>query len=185
MALLTPIIKAFFTDNGWIATSHCMQVFGGHGYIHEWGMEQFVRDARINMIYEGTNTIQSLDLLGRKVLHNNGATPQGLRQEDHRLRREEEGVNEAMQEFVNPLADIGDKVTKLTQELGMKAFGNPDEVGAAAVDYLRGRPPVLLLLLRAHGQDRAEKQSSGDPFYKAKLATARFYFAAAARRRLA
>ena len=73
VALLTPIVKAFFTDNAWIATSHCMQVFGGHGYIREWGMEQFVRDARINMIYEGTNTIQSLDLLGRKVLADNGA----------------------------------------------------------------------------------------------------------------
>jgi hypothetical protein len=72
VALLTPIIKAFLTDNGWLATSHCMQVFGGHGYIREWGMEQFVRDARINMIYEGTNTIQSLDLLGRKVLGDNG-----------------------------------------------------------------------------------------------------------------
>ncbi|MEN9627923.1 MAG: hypothetical protein RJA10_1150, partial [Pseudomonadota bacterium] len=73
VALLTPIIKAFLTDNGWIATSHCMQVFGGHGYIHEWGMEQYVRDSRINMIYEGTNTIQSLDLLGRKILGDNGA----------------------------------------------------------------------------------------------------------------
>ncbi|MET0210421.1 MAG: acyl-CoA dehydrogenase family protein, partial [Burkholderiaceae bacterium] len=73
VALLTPIIKAFLTDNAWIATSHCMQVYGGHGYIAEWGMEQYVRDARINMIYEGTNTVQSLDLLGRKVLADNGA----------------------------------------------------------------------------------------------------------------
>ncbi len=72
VALVTPIVKAFLTDNAWIATSHCLQVFGGHGYIREWGMEQFVRDARINMIYEGTNTIQSLDLLGRKVLGDNG-----------------------------------------------------------------------------------------------------------------
>ncbi|WP_265348195.1 acyl-CoA dehydrogenase family protein, partial [Escherichia coli] len=62
VALLTPIIKAFITDNGWIATSEAMQVYGGHGYIAEWGMEQYVRDARINMIYEGTNTVQSLDL---------------------------------------------------------------------------------------------------------------------------
>jgi alkylation response protein AidB-like acyl-CoA dehydrogenase len=68
VALLTPIVKAFITDNAWIATSEAMQVFGGHGYISEWGMEQYVRDARINMIYEGTNTIQSLDLLGRKIL---------------------------------------------------------------------------------------------------------------------
>src|SRR5437762_4122489 len=67
VALVTPIVKAFLTDNAWIATSHCMQVYGGHGYVAEWGMEQFVRDSRINMIYEGTNTIQSLDLLGREV----------------------------------------------------------------------------------------------------------------------
>ena len=136
VALLTPIVKAFFTDNAWIATSHCLQVFGGHGYIREWGMEQFVRDSRINMIYEGTNTIQSLDLLGRKVLSDNGAK---LKKFGKLIEAfvEEEGTNEAMQEFVNPLADLGDKVTKLTTEIGMKAFQNPDEVGAAAVDYLR------------------------------------------------
>ena len=87
VALLTPIVKAFFTDNAWIATSHCMQVFGGHGYIREWGMEQFVRDARINMIYEGTNTIQSLDLLGRKVLADNGAKLKKFGKLVGRLRR--------------------------------------------------------------------------------------------------
>jgi alkylation response protein AidB-like acyl-CoA dehydrogenase len=177
VALLTPIIKAFITDNGWIATSHCMQVFGGHGYIHESGMEQFVRDARINMIYEGTNTVQSLDLLGRKVLGDNGA----------RLKKfgklvaefvEEEGVNEDMQEFVNPLADLGDKVTKLTTELGMKAFGNADEVGAAAVDYLRVVGHLCFAYFFARMAKVAlAKQGSGDPFYTAKLHTARFYFA--------
>ena len=111
-------------------------MFGGHGYIREWGMEQFVRDSRINMIYEGTNTIQSLDLLGRKVLSDNGAK---LKKFGKLIEAfvEEEGTNEAMQEFVNPLADLGGKVTKLTTEIGMKAFQNPDEVGAAAVDYLR------------------------------------------------
>jgi hypothetical protein len=99
-------------------------------------MEQFVRDARINMIYEGTNTIQALDLLGRKVLGDNGAK---LKKFGKKIAEfvEDEGTDEAMQEFVNPLADLGDKVTKLTMELGMKAFGNADEVGAAAVDYLR------------------------------------------------
>ena len=101
-----------------------MQVFGGHGYIAEWGMEQFVRDARINMIYEGTNTIQSLDLLGRKVLADNGAK---LKKFGKLIAAfvEEEGTDEAMQEFVNPLADLGDKVTKLTTEIGMKAFRTP------------------------------------------------------------
>jgi len=177
VALLTPIIKAFITDNGWLATSHCLQVYGGHGFIHEWGMEQFVRDARINMIYEGTNTIQSLDLLGRKVLGNNGAT---LKKFGKKIAAfiEEEGVNEAMQEFVNPLADLGDKVNKLTQEIGMKAFGNPDEVGAAAVDYLRVVGHMTFAYFFAQAAKIAlAKKDSGDPFYTAKLATARFYFA--------
>lgn len=177
VALLTPIIKAFFTDNGWIATSHCMQVYGGHGYIKEWGMEQYVRDARINMIYEGTNTIQSLDLLGRKVLGDNGKK---LKKFGRLVTEfiEEEGTNEAMQEFVNPLADLGDKVTKLTTELGMKAFQNADEVGAAAVDYLRVCGHLLFAYFFARSAKIAlAKQGSGDPFYTAKLATARFYFA--------
>ena len=177
VALLTPIVKAFFTDNAWIATSHCLQVFGGHGYIREWGMEQFVRDSRINMIYEGTNTIQSLDLLGRKVLGDNGA----------KLKKfgkiisdfvEEEGTDEAMQEFVNPLADLGEKVTKLTTEIGMKAFKNPDEVGAAAVDYLRVVGHLVFAYLWARMAKVAlAHEGSGDPFYAAKLGTARFYFA--------
>jgi alkylation response protein AidB-like acyl-CoA dehydrogenase len=177
VALLTPIVKAFMTDNAWIATSHCMQVFGGHGYVQEWGMEQFVRDARINMIYEGTNTIQSLDLLGRKVLGDNGAK---LKKFGAKVAAfiDDEGVVEAMQEFVNPLADLGDKVNKLTTELGMKAFQNPDEVGAAAVDYLR----VCGHLVFAYFWARMAKvalanQGGGDPFYAAKLHTARFYFA--------
>jgi hypothetical protein len=177
VALLTPIIKAFITDNGWISTSHCQQVFGGHGYIHQWGMEQFVRDARINMIYEGTNTIQSLDLLGRKVLGDNGAK---LKKFGKRIAAfvEDEGTNEAMQEFINPLADLGDKVTKLTTELGMKAFGNADEVGAAAVDYLRVAGHLCFAYFFARMAKVAlERQNSGDPFYTAKLHTARFYFA--------
>jgi len=177
VALLTPIVKAFITDNAWIATSHCMQVFGGHGYVKEWGMEQYVRDARINMIYEGTNTIQSLDLLGRKILADNGAK---LKKFGKLVTAfvEDEGVNEAMQEFVNPLADLGDKLTKLTTELGMKAFQNADEVGAAAVDYLRVAGHLVFAYFWARMAKAAlAKQDSGDPFYTAKLHTARFYFA--------
>ncbi|HZF81436.1 MAG TPA: acyl-CoA dehydrogenase C-terminal domain-containing protein, partial [Rubrivivax sp.] len=177
VALLTPICKAFMTDNAWIATSHCMQVFGGHGYVRETGMEQYVRDARINMIYEGTNTIQALDLLGRKVLADNGAK---LKKFGKLVAEfvEEEGTNEAMQEFVNPLADLGDKVTKLTTELGMKAFGNADEVGAAAVDYLRLCGHLVYAYFFARMAKLAlAKKDSGDSFYTAKLHTARFYFA--------
>ncbi|MGZ5217783.1 MAG: acyl-CoA dehydrogenase C-terminal domain-containing protein, partial [Caldimonas sp.] len=177
VALLTPIVKAFFTDNAWISTSHCLQVFGGHGYIHGSGMEQFVRDSRINMIYEGTNTVQSLDLLGRKVLSDSGAK---LKKFGKLVQEfvEEEGVDEAMQEFVNPLAELGEKVTKLTTEIGIKAFKDADEVGAAAVDYQRVCGHLVYAYLWARMAKVAlQKESSGDPFYAAKLATARFYFA--------
>ena len=175
VALLTPVIKAFLTDNGWIATSEALQVFGGHGYITEWGMEQYVRDARINMIYEGTNTIQSLDLLGRKILMDNG---EKLRKfgEKIRLFVEENGTSEKMSEFITPLADLGEKITKLTMEIGMKAFQNRDEVGAAAVPYLRVVGHLVYAYLFARMAKIAlEKEDSGDDFYKAKLATARFY----------
>jgi len=177
VALLTPIVKAFITDNGWKATSECLQVYGGHGFIAEWGMEQYVRDSRINMIYEGTNTIQSLDLLGRKVLGDNGKKLKAFGRKIAEF-VEEEGVNEDMQEFVNPLADLGDKVTKLTTELGMKGFGNADEVGAAAVDYLRVCGHLVFAYFFARmARVALDKKDSGDPFYTAKLATARFYFA--------
>ncbi len=177
VALLTPIVKAFITDNGWIATSEAMQVFGGHGYIAEHGMEQHVRDARINLIYEGTNTVQSLDLLGRKVLMDNGAK---LRKFGAQIQAfvEENGTDEAMSEFITPLADLGDKVTKLTMEIGMKAFQNQEEVGAAAVPYLRVVGHLVYAYFFAQMAKIAlAKQDSGDNFYKAKLATARFYFA--------
>ncbi|HEY8101465.1 MAG TPA: acyl-CoA dehydrogenase C-terminal domain-containing protein [Burkholderiaceae bacterium] len=177
VALLTPIIKAFLTENGWIATSEALQVYGGHGYIAEWGMEQYVRDSRINMIYEGTNTIQALDLLGRKILMDNGAK---LKKFGAQVQAfvEEHGTDEAMSEFITPLADLGDKVTKLTMEIGMKAFQNPDEVGAAAMPYLRVVGHLVFAYFFARMAKIAlDKQDSGDNFYKAKLATARFYFA--------
>jgi hypothetical protein len=177
VALLTPIVKAFITDNAWEATRHCQQVFGGHGFIHEWGMEQFVRDARINMIYEGTNTVQSLDLLGRKVLGDGGAKLTAFGKKISRFVKEN-ADNEAMQEFIKPLADLGQKVQAFTMEIGMKGMQNPDEVGAAAVDYLRVVGHLVYAYFFARMAKIAlEKQGSGDKFYAAKLATARFYFA--------
>ena len=179
VALLTPIVKAFVTDNGHIATNACMQVFGGHGFIKEWGMEQFVRDNRINMIYEGTNTIQSLDLLGRKVLGNQGATLKKLGKLIGAL-VQEEGVNEKMAEFINPIAILGEQMTKFTTEIGFKGMQNPDEVGAAAVDYLRVAGHLVfgyLFARMAQVSLRAIANGSTDPFYTAKLQTARFYFA--------
>jgi len=183
LALLTPIIKAFITDNGFDAAVQCQQVYGGHGFIKEWGMEQFVRDARINMIYEGTNTIQSLDLLGRKVLGNNGASLKKFGAQVEAFIRAEM-ANEAMGEFVKPLADLGQKITQITGEIGMKAMGNADEVGAAAVDYLRvvghmvygyfwARMAKVALEKIAQAEEEAQRP---DPFYVGKVQTARFYF---------
>ena len=180
MALMTPVVKAFLTDNGFLRASECLQVFGGHGYIREWGMEQLLRDARINMIYEGTNTIQSLDLLGRKVLMDNGAK---LRKFGALVQQfvEEHGTTPAMSEFVTPLADLADKVQKLTMELGMKAMANQEEAGAAAVDYLRVLGHVVFAYFWARMAHVASSRCAADgdkvdPFYLGKLATARFYF---------
>jgi hypothetical protein len=143
-----------------------------------------VRDARINMIYEGTNGIQSLDLLGRKVLGNQGASLQKFGKLIGKLVAQEMG-NEAMAEFIKPLADLGQKMTQFTTEIGMKAMGNADEVGAASVDYLRvaghlvfayfwARMAQVALAKIAAAEEEAQR---ADPFYKAKLQTARFYFA--------
>jgi hypothetical protein len=175
VALLTPIVKAFTTDNGFQSTVLAQQVFGGHGFIRETGIEQYVRDARINMIYEGTNTIQSLDLLGRKVLGDNGAR---LRKLGALVKEfiEAEGTDDAMAEFVNPLADLAGKIEKFTMEIGMKAFGNQDEAGAAAVDYLRVAGHFVLSYLWARMAKLALAHPDDD-FYKAKLSVARFYFA--------
>ena len=179
VALLTPIVKAFITDNGHIATHACMQVFGGHGFIKEWGMEQFTRDNRINMIYEGTNTIQSLDLLGRKILGNNGASLKKFGKLVGALVAEE-GGNEKMSEFITPVATLGEQLTKFTTEIGFKGFQNPDEVGAAAVDYLRVAGHFVFGYLFARMAQVALREIAAgntDPFYVAKLQTARFYFA--------
>ena len=179
LSLLTPIVKAFLTDNGHIATNACLQVFGGHGYIKEWGMEQFARDNRINMIYEGTNTIQSLDLLGRKVLSNNGATLKKFGKLISGL-VEEEGVNEKMAEFINPLVILAEQMTKFTTEIGFKGFQNADEVGAAAVDYLRVAGHLVFAYFWARMAQVALREIAAgntESFYLAKLQTARFYFA--------
>jgi len=179
VALLTPIVKAFITDNAWTATSSCMQVFGGHGFIREWGMEQYVRDARINMIYEGTNTIQSLDLLGRKVLGNQGASLKKFGKLIAELVADSQG-DEDMAEFINPLAKLGQQMTQFTGEIGYKALENADEVGAAAVDYLRVAGHLVFGYFWARmAQVALQKIAAGDrdPFYQAKLQTARFYFA--------
>ena len=176
VALLTPIVKGFITEQSYVSTTLGMQVFGGHGYIKEWGMEQYVRDARINMIYEGTNGIQALDLLGRKVLSDMGAKLSKFGKLVTDFVKAESG-NEAMKEFVGPLATLGTEVQKVTMEIGQKAMKNPDEVGAASVPYMHLLGHFVYAYLWARMAKIAlDKQGEGE-FYATKLTTARFYFA--------
>jgi len=181
VALLTPVIKGFITDNGYECTTLAMQVLGGHGYIAEWGLEQHVRDARINMIYEGTNSIQALDLLGRKVLGDMGAKLMKFgRAVQETIKPFTE--NPAMQEFIAPLNSLQSEVQKLTMEIGQKAMKNPDEVGGAAVPYLRLLGHLVFsfawCISAGVAMRRLAEGAPGDEaFYKSKLSTARFYFA--------
>ena len=175
LALLTPIIKAFITDAGSECTNLALQVFGGHGFISEWGMEQFVRDARINQIYEGTNGIQSLDFLGRKVLGDGGKKMKKFGAMVEALAEEHE-ANPTMKVFIEPLAAIGERLAEVSMWVGMQSFKNPDEVGAAAVDYLRLAGHLVYAYFWARMAAVALPKAESDPFYKAKIATARFYF---------
>ncbi|KEA63974.1 Acyl-CoA dehydrogenase [Marinobacterium lacunae] len=179
LALLTPIAKAFLTELGFESANHGLQVYGGHGYISEWGMEQNVRDSRISMLYEGTTQIQALDLLGRKVLMSEGKTLMAFTKVIHRF-CEAAADEPKMRAFVGPLAKHNKEWGELTQQLGMKAMMNREEVGAASVDYLMYSGYVTLAYFWARMAQVAQQklaEGSGDAaFYRAKLTTARFYF---------
>ncbi|TSA86074.1 acyl-CoA dehydrogenase [Deinococcus detaillensis] len=179
VALLTPVAKAFMTDNGFNIAVQSQQVFGGHGYIREWGMEQFVRDARIGMIYEGTNSIQALDLLGRKVLMDGGKKLQGLASQVEALVNEV-ADDEELQGYADQLGKAAGQIATLTMVIGQKAMQNPDEANAAAVDYLRYMGHVtyafLWVKMAKVALDAIKAGKDKDGFYKAKLQTAKFYF---------
>nr|BAC02933.1 acyl-CoA dehydrogenase B [Acinetobacter sp. M-1] len=179
LSLLTPIAKAFLTETGSESAKHGVQVFGGHGFISEHGMEQIVRDTRIACLYEGTTEIQALDLLGRKVLQTQGAMLKDFTKIIHKF-VEANKDNAAMQEFIAPLAAANKEWGDITMQIGMRAMQNPDEVGAAAVDYLYFSGYVTLAYLWARmalvAQEKLAEGSTEVDFYNAKVTTARFYF---------
>ena len=176
VTLLTPVVKAFITDNSFETNNLALQVFGGHGYIEEWGMSQYVRDSRINMIYEGTNGIQALDLLARKVLADGGKRLQKFGAIVAEFAQAQSG-HPGMQEFIAPLVELGKNLTQLSMEIAGKAARNPDEVGAAANHYLRIVGHLVYGYLWARmARIALNKADSGDAFYVGKLHTARFYF---------
>ncbi len=177
VALMTPIIKAFCTDVGFEVTNLALQCYGGHGYIREYGMEQFVRDARIAQIYEGTNGVQAMDLLGRKVPEDNGRM----------LKRwlalvQPEVADASKHDQLRPLAEAMNSALQDLQRVSLGVMGraqkNPEEIGAAAADYLRMFGLVATGWMWLRMATRAvEKRSAGngDPRWQAKEATARFY----------
>jgi alkylation response protein AidB-like acyl-CoA dehydrogenase len=173
VALLTPVAKAFLTDLGLETTVHGQQVLGGHGYIREWGQEQLVRDVRITQIYEGTNGIQALDLMGRKVVGNGGAFYQLFSDE---VRAYATQADAALQEFTQPLIQALDRLDALTAGVLDRAGNDPREIGAASVEYLQafGYTAYAYMWARMAG---AALGRQDDVFYASKLGTARFYFA--------
>jgi hypothetical protein len=175
IALLTPVVKAFITDNAVTTTNLCLEVFGGHGYIEEWGMSQFVRDARIDTIYEGTNGVQAMDLLGRKVLADRGAR---LGRFAARVQGFLDEVRDdaTMAEFVGPLAALLLETVQVAGEIGARAQADADEAGAASSPFLRLLGHLAYAWLWAR-MARLALAKPDDAFHRGKLATARFYFA--------
>jgi alkylation response protein AidB-like acyl-CoA dehydrogenase len=172
VALLTPVAKAFMTDMGLDICVQGQQVFGGHGYVREWGQEQLVRDVRIAQIYEGTNGIQAMDLIGRKVLSNQGAYLKLFAQEIESFIKSNQTDN--MAEFNLPLAKGLKSLVDVTYNIADKAKSNPNAVGSAAMEYLH------LFGYVAYGYMWAKMAVASldkdNAFHQAKVTTARYYF---------
>lgn len=176
--LMTPIIKAYFTDMGSEVANLAMQIYGGHGYIKEYGIEQFVRDARITQIYEGANGIQALDLVGRKIPYHTGRY---LRQFFHPAQAfiDEHRNNPELAELTKPLYKALDSLQKASMFIAMKSLNNKEEAGAASVEYLRMFALTVMgymwCWMAKVAQDKLSSGTSQADFYKAKIATARFF----------
>jgi len=177
VALLTPVAKAFLTDRGLEACIIGQQVFGGHGFIREWGQEQLVRDCRITQIYEGTNGIQALDLMGRKVVGSQGQLYE-LFAADVASFIEQNSSDETLRPYLESLAAALERLSDVTEHVIGQSAGNPDAVGAASVEYLDLFGYTALGFMWAMVVKAAAPKAAGDSsgFYSGKLKTARFYF---------
>jgi hypothetical protein len=172
VALLTPVVKAFLTDKGFDACVESQQVFGGHGFIREWGMEQYVRDTRISQIYEGTNGVQAQDLMGRKVAKNNGVFVASFIAEIRDFNATLAG-NANLAFIHNALEQAAKEIEVATQWVIEQANRNPDEINAAALDYLH----AFGLLCYAYMWAKMAKAAVGkdDAFYTDKMRLAQFF----------
>ena len=174
VTLMTPLIKALFTDRGFKATNLALQVFGGFGYIRDSGMEQLVRDARIGLIYEGTNGIQALDLVARKMPQHSGRL---LRRFFHPASQflENSAGNPRLREFVEPFAKAFAELQEATLWLVNEGLREREELGASGEDYLRLFGLVVLAYMWAQIAKVSTDKLSDSKFAQANLATARFY----------
>jgi len=177
MSLMTPVIKGVLTDQGFANTVLAQQMFGGHGYIAENGMEQFVRDARIAMIYEGANGIQALDLVGRKLPRDGGRAVMSFFGEVATFAKDH-GADEAMKPFVAPLSTALGHLQQATTWLMQNAMMKPDNAGAAATDYMQLFGLVTFAYMWARMANVAQDKIAGGgatPYLTTKLVTGRFF----------
>ena len=176
MALLTPVIKGFLTDRGFKCASDALQLHGGTGYTREQGVEQFVRDARIALIYEGTNGIQALDLVGRKLAANGGRAVFGFFSDLEEFVSENE-ANDKMKPYVEGVRTATAQLKEATMWLMQNGMSNFDNAGASSHDYLQLFGLTAFALMWAKMARAAlAKEGGGDRFYADKLATARYFF---------
>jgi len=173
VALLTPVVKAFLTDLGSEVANLGIQVFGGHGYIRANGQEQLVRDVRVTQIYEGTNGVQAMDLMGRKIVMDRGKVLAAFLQPIEAQLRDGD-TNPALLEFTKPVKNAVNLLQECTRAVVQRAASNPQEVGAAAVDYLRLFALTSVGYLWSLAAETALPRSN-EAFYRNKLATARFF----------
>jgi alkylation response protein AidB-like acyl-CoA dehydrogenase len=173
LGLMTPVIKGVLTDTGFANTVAAQQVYGGHGYIAEHGMEQFVRDARIAMLYEGANGIQALDLVGRKLPKDGGRALQAFFAEVAAYLKEH-GADPAMAPYVGPLGQALGELQQATMWFVQDALGNPDQAGAGATDYMHLFGLVALGYMWCQIAEAA-KQSESDNRMTQRLVTGRFF----------
>ena len=175
VALMTPIAKAFFTDLGFESTVAGQQVFGGHGYVREWGQEQLVRDTRISQIYEGTNGVQAMDLLARKVAGSKGQLVKVFIEEVQTYI--ESSHSEQMQEFTQPLSNAIEELAKLTQDILSSAQANTEELGCAANDYLHVFGYTAMAFVWAKMAEVSLNSGDDSEFHQSKIHTARYFYA--------
>ena len=178
IGLMTPVMKGYGTDKGYDVATNMQQVFGGHGYIEEWGMSQFVRDARIAMIYEGTNGVQAMDLCGRKLGSKGGAAIQAFfKMVDDEI-AEAKG-NEQLADLATRLEKALGEQKAATMWFMQNAMANPNNLGAGAHNYMHLMGIVVLGLMWLRMSKVALEKLAGEPedkaFYEAKLVSAKYY----------